>query len=424
MSAFDKVIGYEAIKTELLQICDLIRNREVYEALGAKAPKGILLYGDPGLGKSLMASCFIEESGLKAFTLRRNQGNNNFVRKITETFRKAKEEAPCIVFLDDMDKFSNEDAKHQDTAEYVAVQAGIDDVKDLDVFVIATANEVYKFPNSLIRIGRFDKKIEVESPSDQDACAIIKHYLAGKKVSDSINMDDLTKMISYSSCAKLESILNEAALQAAYRRKEQINMDDLVKAVLRMEYAAPENFTETSEEDLRRTALHEAGHLVVSEALNPGSVGLASLRCECGALNGFIHRCSGIQSREDHVLIALAGKAAVELYYADYYTAGCNDDLRKAYRCIRDLMGEEASHGFGMLDVSATRSYGDTSENLNARNEAVVQATLERFMAATRRILLDNRPFLAAVTTALAEKKTLLHSDIQKIRELSMKEAA
>ena len=380
MSAFDKVIGYEAIKTELLQICDLIRNREVYEALGAKAPKGILLYGDPGLGKSLMASCFIEESGLHAFVLRRNQGKDNFVRKITETFRKAKEEAPCIVFLDDMDKFSNEDAKHQDTAEYVAVQAGIDDVKDLDVFVIATANEVYKFPNSLIRIGRFDKKIEVESPSDQDACAIIKHYLAGKKVSDSINMDDLTKMISYSSCAKLESILNEAALQAAY--------------------------------------------LVVSEALNPGSVGLASLRCECGALNGFIHRCSGIQSREDHVLIALAGKAAVELYYADYYTAGCNDDLRKAYRCIRDLMGEEASHGFGMLDVSATRSYGDTSENLNSRNEAVVQAALERFMAATRRILLDNRPFLAAVTTALAEKKTLLHSDIQKIREFSMKEAA
>lgn len=94
MNAFDKVIGYETIKNELLQICDMIHNREVYEELGAKLPQGILLYGDPGLGKTLIAKCFIEESGLKSYVVRRNKGNDDFIGDITATFQKARETAP------------------------------------------------------------------------------------------------------------------------------------------------------------------------------------------------------------------------------------------------------------------------------------------------------------------------------------------
>ena len=99
MSAFDKVIGYETIKNELLQICDMIHNREIYEELGAKLPQGILLYGDPGLGKTLMAKSFIEESGLKSYIVRRNKGSDDFIGDITDTFRKAKENTPCVIFL-------------------------------------------------------------------------------------------------------------------------------------------------------------------------------------------------------------------------------------------------------------------------------------------------------------------------------------
>ena len=162
MNAFDKVIGYETIKNELLQICDMIHNREVYEELGAKLPQGILLYGDPGLGKTLIAKCFIEESGLISYVVRRNKGNDDFLGDITATFQKARETAPCIVFLDDMDKFANEDSNHRDAEEYVAVQSGIDEVKNCNVFVLATANEMWKLPNSLVRSGRFDRKIEVQ----------------------------------------------------------------------------------------------------------------------------------------------------------------------------------------------------------------------------------------------------------------------
>ena len=108
MNAFDRIIGYDTIKTELFQICDMIRNRKIYEDLGAKLPQGVLLYGAPGLGKTLMAKCFIEESGLKTFTLRRNTGGDEFVSVITDTFSEAKKNAPCIVFLDDLDKFASE----------------------------------------------------------------------------------------------------------------------------------------------------------------------------------------------------------------------------------------------------------------------------------------------------------------------------
>ena len=104
MSSFEKVIGYRSIKRELLQICDMIRNRAIYEEMGARLPHGLLLYGDPGLGKSLLEKCFIEESGLNTVTVRRDKGGDAFIDSIKQAFTRAKEEAPAIDFLDDMDK--------------------------------------------------------------------------------------------------------------------------------------------------------------------------------------------------------------------------------------------------------------------------------------------------------------------------------
>ena len=417
MSAFDRIIGYQTIKEELLQICDMIHNREIYENLGAKLPQGILLYGDPGLGKSLMAKSFITESGLPAYIVRRDKGSDDFIGKITDTFEKAKKNAPAIVLLDDMDKFANEDDRHIDAEEYVAVQAGIDEVKGCNVFVFATVNEIRKLPRSLIRSGRFDRKIEVNSPTDRDAEEIIKYYLGQKKVSDNVNMDDLVKMVSYGSCAELETILNEAAIGAAYARKEKIEMDDLVKSVLRMQYDAPDNFTKKSSDALKEIALHEAGHLVVSEILTPGSVGLASLRTAGrDSTGGFIHRCMPVTRRAHHILISLAGKAAVELYYSGVCASGCQSDIRKAADNIRDAISESGTCGFGMIDV-ANHRFPESSESFNSRNESVVQAELERYMFKVREILIKNRDFLEKAAQMLSEKETLLYSDIKMLRE-------
>lgn len=416
MSEFNKIIGYQTIKEELLQICDMIHNREIYEKLGAKLPQGILLYGDPGLGKSLMAKCFIAESGLPAYIVRRNKGSDDFIGKITETFEKAKNNAPAIVLLDDMDKFANEDDRHADAEEYVAVQAGIDEVKGFNVFVFATVNEMRKLPHSLIRSGRFDRKIEVNAPTDRDAEEIIKYYLAQKKVSDNVNMDDLVKMVSYGSCAELETILNEAAINAACARKEKVEMDDLVKAVLRMQYDAPDNFTKRSGDALKEIAVHEAGHLVVSEVLTPGSVGLASLRSSGrDSMGGFMHRCLPVARRAHNILVSLAGKAATELYYSGICASGCQNDIARATGSIRNAVTKSGTCGLAMVDVLG--DYPGSSESYKAGLESVVHAELERYMFKTREILIKNRNFLEKAAELLSERETLLYSDIKRLRE-------
>ena len=254
MSSFDMVIGYDAIKEELIQICDRVHNRQSYEKIGAKFPHGMLLYGEPDLGKTLLVNCFITETGLPAYTVRLNKENDDFIGNITDTFKEPKEHAPSIVFLDDMDKFANEDDEHINTPEYVAVQSGIDEVRESEVFVIATANAPQKFPDSLTRTGRFDRKIHAHRPTENDAVEIIKYYLKDKKVSELINMDDFAKMISYSSCAELETIINEAALNAAYQKNEYIEMNNLVDAVLKMQYHSRDLTTDLSAEETKKNS--------------------------------------------------------------------------------------------------------------------------------------------------------------------------
>lgn len=421
MNAFDKVIGYKSIKRELLQVCDMIRNRAIYEEMGARLPHGLLLYGDPGLGKTLLAKCFMEESGLNTITVRRDQGGDAFVNSITQAFAKAKAEAPAILFLDDMDKFANEDASRCDAPEYVAVQAGIDDVKETEVFVIATANEIRKLPDSLLRSGRFDRKIGVYAPSAADAEAIIAHYLTEKRISDDINMKDLTMMMSYHSCAELETILNEAAVRAAFARKESIGMEDITSTVLKQQYGAQEEISHVANEILEKVALHEAGHLVVSEILCPGSVGFASLlpsrENRCG---GFVHNCKVLPDSYE-AIIGLGGKAAVEMRYAGQIADGCASDIKRVVNRIREATAKEGTLGFSLLDVESGSSAG-MSESLNARSEAAVQMELERCYNKAKNILSANQAFFEKITEAFLEKKTLLYSDIQSIRGAFAKE--
>lgn len=415
MNCFDNVIGYDKIKEELTQICDMIRNRELYEGLGAKMPGGILLYGKPGLGKTLLANAFIMQSGLKRYTVCLLDAKDDLLKAIDNAFKLAAENAPAVVFLDDMDKLANEDEYHRDAREYVAIQSAIDGVKGKNVIVVATANDIDKLPESLIRDGRFDHRIEVETPNDADARRIIEYYLSSKKVGSSVNMEDLCMMISYHSCAELETILNEAAIHAGRSRHTAIEMDDLVKTVLRMTYHTDQNYDNTSEEELRKVALHEAGHLTICEAIIPGSIGLATLTVSDDSVAGTVRRCRDLKRRPYEILVALGGKVATELYYSETCASGCQLDLRMAVSRIRDGVVGSGTHGVDLLDPSGRRD--ESSDHYKNDVERVVHAALERFIFKARDVLLKNRDFLEKITEALIEKKTLLYSDIRAIRE-------
>ena len=417
MNAFDKVIGYSDIKAELMQICDMLKNREKYEKLGAKFPHGIIMHGRPGVGKTLMANAFIKESGLPCYTVRRKDASYDFTKEIEKAFSDARENAPAIVLLDDMDKFSNEDDRHRDAEEYVAIQACIDESSGHDVFVLATVNKMSKLPDSLVRAGRFDRDIGFYSPKRSDARKIVEYYLSDKKLSEDVNFDDLVKMMTYNSCSELETIINDAAIRAGYAGKDVIEMNDLTASVLTMQYHIDagwntpggrrrrrrdedddedenETTSETepvSELDRRKTALHEAGHLVASEILKSGSVGLATIRSD-GSSRGFIYQCIENNSRRDAIVISLAGKAAVELYYSDVCASGCQSDINKAAGLIRDGIMESGTHGFCGVETSI--GYGTAcSDSYKATVEILTKAELEKNMFKVREIMLRNRDF-------------------------------
>jgi cell division protease FtsH len=175
MKHFEAIIGYEDIKIELERVLDTIINNEKYEALGVKVPAGILLHGAPGVGKTLFATTFLKNSGRPYFVCRKDRPDGEFVNEIKNVFEKAKEAAPSIVLLDDIDKFANATRRYSNDEEFVTVQSCIDEIKHEGkaVFVFATANEIDKLPESLTRSGRFDKIIEMDVPMTADAAKII-----------------------------------------------------------------------------------------------------------------------------------------------------------------------------------------------------------------------------------------------------------
>ena len=420
MDAFDKVIGYDEIKSELRRIGDVMKNPDKYWKLGVSISKGVLLYGEPGVGKTLIACCFMELIGRKKFTIRKDAANGDFVDHITDTFRKAVQNQPSIIFLDDIDKYSEDCYRNSDAEEYIAIQTGIDQIKEggADVFCVGTCNDIENLPRSLIRAGRFDHRIEVNAPEDLSTVArIIEHYLKDKAVSEGINAHDIARLMEGKSCAELETVVNEAGILAGYEGKELIEQDDIIRACLRVIFDAPEATEGANDENaMRLIATHEAGHVVVAEMLQPGVVNVSSINKHTGNRGG-ITRVSKPESfetsfnlHEASILRSLAGKAAVEVVYG-IPDIGAQVDLENAYNIVERFAAELHIYGF-----DGHSDYDDSEYWHSAKNHRITYE-LERYYRQARQIIVENRTFLDAVTDALIAKRTLTFKDIAEIRD-------
>ena len=422
MKEFDKIIGYEPVKKELKRICDILVNPEKYKKFGVKASQGLLIYGEPGVGKSLMADCFIKTTKRKCFVCRKTKANGDFVDEITKTFEEAKTHAPSILLLDDMDKFANEDDRHTDTEEYVAVQSGIDNVKDSDVFVVATANDIYKLPYSLKRTGRFSKKIEIKPPEGKDAENIIKFYLSQKENVGDVNLTEITRLLNTKTCADLETIVNEAGVYAASEGKEKIEHSDMIRACMRVLYDAPEAeeevlFSNSSERN-RMTAYHEAGHVVVAEILEPESVTLSSIANYTGDAAGITSTYQtqeyfhSIKYMKNRVRVVLAGKAATSIKF-DEIDVGATNDLQRAFKIASRFDDDYCGWGF---DSNLCYS-PDASDTQKERHNQKVAQELKRCYKEVYEIIMNNMEFLEKIASKLLEKTTIMMSDIQEIKK-------
>jgi len=406
MKGFEAVIGYQKEKAELSQICDMLKNKEYYERLGATLPRGVLIEGEPGLGKTLLATAFLEESGLKSYIVRRTRKDGDFAGRLERIFDEAKENQPSIVLLDDMDKFTTSEKSRE---EFVAVQTCIDGVKDKGVFVIATINESKEIPDSLLRAGRFDRRIRLNTPRGEDSLRIINYYMDKKSFLSDMNRDDAAKMLEGQSCAELETIINEAAIYAGYERKEGVELSHLVRAYLQQAHSFDAFEEETDPEELEKVAYHEAGHVVLLDMILEDAVGIATISSTKG---GFVKRCKSLKRRPHEVLVALGGKAAAELKYG-WVASGARSDITKAVSLVGGGYSDSATGGFALADVS---TYRESSEALHQR-EIVTAARMEEYLFKAKQIIASNMDYLDKVAQALIEKRVLLNYDIKKIRE-------
>ena len=416
MKEFETVIGYASVKTELERICDVLKNPEKYARLGVNPPSGLLLHGDPGVGKTTMAKCFIAACGMKSFTCRKSKSNGDFVNEITQTFEEAKQAAPAIVFLDDMDKYANGDDMHRNSEEYVTVQSCIDGVKGTGVFVLATANNLRHLPDSLLRAGRFDKIIEVKTPSGKEAEDIIAYYLGQKRALADVSVGEIAKILNGKSCADLETVINEAGIYAGFAGRDAIEMDDIIRACMRVIFNAPEGLEGYSDEVVEKIAYHEAGHAVVAEILEPGSVNIVSVCTHTGRTGGIASLAqspdyfTSMHYMENRVRCLLGGKAATEVRYGEA-DVGANSDLERAFDIVERFVDHYCASGFDRWTMS------ETSNATLERKERHIYAYMERYYAETRKILIQNREFLDKLAAALVEKKTIIARDIRAIKE-------
>ena len=413
---FDEIIGYNSFKKEMIRICDIMRNEEFYASLGVSVPNGLLISGDPGLGKTLMANCFIKASGRKAFVCRKDKPDGDFVNHIKSIYDEAVKNAPSIVFLDDMDKYSNTGKYNRNSEEFVTIQSCIDEVKGKHVFTLATINEHDVLPDSLLRAGRFDNRIKVLAPTGEDAEKIVGHYIKKKNFVSEVDVKTITRLLGGASCAELEAVINEAGSYAGFARKTKIEMEDIIKACLRIIHSAPESENPHSPETLKAIAYHEAGHAVCAEILTPDSVNFVSVRSHGGNIGGITDYCQEDdywikkECMENRVVAILGGKASTEICFG-LADPGVRSDLRRAFDIVERFVDDIAAYGF---DSWIHRD--DTSNMIYSNRDAKMAYEMEKYYQKAKKILIDNREFLDKVALALMEKDILTSVDIKNIK--------
>lgn len=415
MDKFDeKVIGYDSIKETLRQIADVLKRPEAYKEKGVSMPRGLLMESAPGLGKSLMASILMEESGRKSFVFRRINEGNTFLGEMKDIFDVAKEEAPSILLLEDLNLYVESNSLY--APEWACLQACIDETSDADIFVIATTNDTRYMPQSLLRPGRFDYILNLNPPLGKTAEDIVSYYLRDKNLAKDVQISDIVKAMPQVSCATLETVMNLAAINSVYRDHAHVQKEDIIDELLKVVYNLRKADCEEDPQEHQMIAVHEAAHAVVGEVLHSGSIGIITIRGSHGAIggmeSGFAVYAKSEEEFQDEIIKTLAGKAGTALIYGimDIRAAA---DIKKADQLLDIWLCHFAGGGFSGVEPSENR----LSEPRLSYNEAIKSAKLEELYRRAYKILYDNRDFLLAVQKELLEHETLLNSDLAKIRE-------
>ncbi len=422
---FDCIVGYETIKDDLVRICDTIRNRGHYEQLGAEIPRGLLICGVPGVGKTTMAECMIRACGRPAVRLRKSASGDKFIDSIKEAFAEAADREPSILFLDDVDKFAEEtpvvmyddddEVSCGTSTEYAVLQTCMDGIAGRDIFVIATANRDRNLPDSLIRPGRFDRVRKVYAPGVHDAEMILDKYLGEKKLAADVDYRRLAVLMSGASCSRIEALANDAGLIAGYERAPEISMDHIARAYLRWwTFRKTEDLTP---EEKLRVAYHEAGHVVMMERLMPGIIDVVCAKRGAGMafydeyIDGLLLGINDDRNRMA-ALKYLGGRAAIEEVYGEIDDMS-EDDVAAAHFYMSDAV----TCGYdGHMDLFQKMSSRASSEATLEMIEEAVSVELVSLYREALAVMREDRAFLDRLARALSLNEYLLADDIARLK--------
>lgn len=440
---FTDVAGNEAAKQDLSEVVDFLKNPKKYEKLGAKIPRGVLLAGDPGTGKTLMARAVAGEANVPFFSISGSEFAEMFVgvgaSRVRDLFSKAKKNAPSIIFIDEIDAVAHKrDARggagreDEQTLNQILVEMdGFDN--ESGVIVIAATNRVDMLDKALLRPGRFDRHVDVTLPERKDRLAILEVHFKNKPTAKSVNLEALAAKTAGSSGADLANIANEAAITAARLGHKEITGADLTEAFERVAIGPERKSKVMNEKERKITAYHEAGHAVVGHVL-PDSDPVHKItiipRGHTGGVTWFLppedRSYKNIYELKDTLARAMGGRIAEKIIFGeDSVTTGASSDLQHVAELskemiIREGMGNKTrnlvypSEATGYYTISTGKSYSEKTAELI--DEEIAQFANEAAKRAEA-VLKANHKVLDRVAEALLEKETLEEEDLKNIFE-------
>jgi len=432
---FDDVAGVEEAKTELQEVVEFLRSPKKFQALGAKIPKGVLLLGPPGSGKTLLARAVAGEAGVPFFHISGSDFVEMFVgvgaSRVRDLFDTAKANRPSLVFIDEIDAVGRQrgaglggghDEREQTLNQLLVEMDGFD--PNSGVILLAATNRPDVLDPALLRPGRFDRRIVVDNPDANGRQAILKVHVKGKPLDEDVNLESLARRTPGFSGADLASLVNEAALLAARKERTKILMEDFEASVDRV-IAGPERRSRLiSDKEKRVVAYHELGHAIVMQLLPHGDPVHKVSILPRGMALGYTMSLPGedkyLTTREellDDICGLLGGRAAEELVFGEV-TTGANSDLDRASEIARRMvcefgMSEELGpitlgrrHGNPFLgrDIMEDRNY---SEEIAQKIDAEVRRIMESCHMRAHDILSSHRPKMDQIVEVLLEKETI-----------------